>query len=131
MISPIALPIRNVDIFTFTEIRTTTLTTTTTRSTTTKAQPSSIDVPVSSRPEQDTECQNSECIPSAQCKSYVSDSEKLKNLRRGTSEFKQLLGKLTGLVCNKSKRKICCKPIIPSGGSKGECCWFRSDLQQL
>ena len=99
---------------------------TTTSTPTTTAQPISIDIPVSSGTEQDTECENSEyeCIPSAQCKSYSSDSEKLKTLRRGSSEYSQLLGKLTGLVCNKSKRKICCKPIIPSGGSKGECCWF-------
>ena len=94
------------------------------------AQPSSIDIPASSGPEQDRECENSEyeCIPSAQCKSYSSDSEKLKTLRRGSSEYSQLLGKLTGLVCNKSKRKICC--LTPSGRSKGECCWFKSDLQQ-
>ena len=96
---------------------------TTTSTPTTTAQPISIDIPVSSGTEQDTECENSEykCIPSDQCKSYLSDSEKLRNLRKGSSEFKQLLGKLRGLACNKSKKKICCSPNGGSLTPKGEC----------
>ena len=96
---------------------------TTTSTTTTTAQPISIDIPVSSGTEQDTECENSEykCVPSDQCQSYLSDSEKLRNLRKGTQDYNQLLGKLRGLACNKSKKKICCSPSGGSQTPKGEC----------
>ena len=60
---------------------------------------------------------DSECVPSDQCDSYLSDYEKLKTLKSGTSEYNVLLSKLKSLVCNKSERKICCR--IPSIGE-----WF-------
>ena len=74
----------------------------------------------SSRPEpaeQDTKCDSdSECVPRSQCDSYLNESEQLKSLRKGSSEYYLLLGKLTALVCNRKQRKICC--TTNSGGSQ-------------
>ena len=57
-----------------------------------------------------------ECVPSDQCTTYVSDTEKLKTLRKGTEQHNILLSKLRSLICNKAEKKICC-----SRRSIGEC----------
>ena len=49
-----------------------------------------------------------ECVDAGKCDFYNEERGKLKDLRRGSSQYNNVLSKLKSLVCNKADRKVCC-----------------------
>ena len=59
--------------------------------------------------QKDSECQDGfKCVPVIGCFHYKKQQDRLKQLSKGSSEFKAIRKELASLVCNKRERKICC-----------------------
>jgi len=64
--------------------------------------------------QRDSGCAEEEtCVGRDTCAFYNSELAKLKKLIRGSSEHRILLNELKGLICNKKKKKVCCRSDPP------------------
>ena len=54
-----------------------------------------------------------ECVPQQECQSFLTDVSKLKEIGdssgKGSEEYRQLLTKLKGLVCDAKEQTVCCE----------------------
>ena len=53
------------------------------------------------------------CVPQQECQSFLAEKDKLEEIRdssgKGSQEYRQLLTKLQGLVCDAKEKTVCCK----------------------
>jgi len=63
---------------------------------------------------QDLPCDGGKtCMDRDSCESFISEQAKLKQLRKGTSDYRTLLTQLRKLICNKKGKKVCCRKGPP------------------
>jgi len=57
--------------------------------------------------------QGYECIPNVECAGYQDLRNQLRNMEKSSPEYKDLLSKTRKLVCNRARRRICCRVEVP------------------
>ena len=64
---------------------------------------------------QDLSCDEGKtCVDKDTCESFVAENAKLKQFKKGTSEWNTLLTQLKKQICNKKEKKVCCKSEPPT-----------------
>ena len=54
------------------------------------------------------------CVSTVFCEPYSRATEKLRQLDRGSAEYRQLLARLKQQVCNRQLRRVCCLAALPT-----------------
>ena len=63
----------------------------------------------------DTACSaGRRCVSTVDCEPYTRASDKLRQLDRGSAEYRQLLARLKQQVCNRQLRRVCCLAALPT-----------------
>jgi len=70
---------------------------------------------------QDLPCDGGKtCMDRDSCESFISEQAKLKQLRKGTSDYRTLLTQLRKLICNKKRKKVCCRKGQPISNERSD-----------
>ena len=64
---------------------------------------------------------NISCLANTECKFFKEVHSKMRAMAKGSSERKEMVTKLKGMVCNKAERAVCCEDGPGCDPAKGSC----------